>query len=63
MDRRGGELHRPGDVGAGDRQPGLLEPEHDLEVLLLGDGGVLWAIAASLLSDQRRSASVETTAS
>ena len=35
--RRGRELHRAGDVGAGDRQPGLLEPEHDLEVLLLSD--------------------------
>ena len=34
------ELHRAGDVGAGHRQPGLLEPEHDLEILLLGDGRV-----------------------
>ena len=39
--RRGGELHGAGDVGAGDRQARLLEPEHDLEVLLLGDCGLL----------------------
>src|SRR5215218_1115601 len=31
------ELHRACDVGARDRKPGLLQPEHDLEVLLLGD--------------------------
>ncbi len=36
--RRGGELHRAGDVRARHREPGLLEPEDDLEVLLLGDG-------------------------
>jgi len=35
------ELHRAGDVGAGDRQAGLLEPEDDLEVLFLGDGRVI----------------------
>jgi hypothetical protein len=31
------ELHRAGDVGAGDRQPGLIQPEHRLQVLLLRD--------------------------
>jgi hypothetical protein len=34
------ELHRPGDVGARHRQAGLLEPEHDLQILLLGNGRV-----------------------
>ncbi len=31
-----GELHRAGHVGAGHRQPGLVQPEQDLQVLLLG---------------------------
>jgi hypothetical protein len=35
------ELHRAGDVGARHRQPGLLQPEHDLQVLLLRDGRIL----------------------
>jgi len=38
VDRRSGELHRAGDVGAGDRKAGLLEPVDRLEVLLLGGG-------------------------
>ena len=38
VDGRRGELHRAGDVGAGHRQTGLLQPEEDLQVLLLGDG-------------------------
>ena len=50
------ELHRAGDVGAGDRQPRLLEPEHALEVLLLGDGGVLVGIALASLRDRGRTA-------
>ena len=41
VDGRRRELHRAGDVGAGHRQPGLLEPEEDLEVLLLGDRCVI----------------------
>ena len=41
VDRRRRELHRPGDVGARHRQTGLLQPEEGLEVLLLGDGGVI----------------------
>ena len=41
VDRRRGELHRARDVGAGHREPGLVEPEERLEVLLLGDGRVL----------------------
>ena len=40
VDRRRRHLHRSGDVGSGDRQAGLLEPVDDLEVLLLGDGGL-----------------------
>ena len=39
--RRGRELHRARDVRAGHRQARLLQPEERLEVLLLGDGGVL----------------------
>ena len=39
--RRGRELHRARDVGAGHRQTRLLQPEERLEVLLLGDGGVI----------------------
>ena len=39
--RGGGHLHGPGDVGAGHGKPGLLQPEDDLQVLLLGDGRVL----------------------
>ncbi len=35
------ELHGAGDVGAGHGQAGLLQPEEDLQVLLLGDGGGL----------------------
>jgi hypothetical protein len=42
------ELHRAGDVRARDRQPGLLEPEHDLEILLLGDRRVILGHASSL---------------
>ena len=38
VDRRRGELHRAGDVGAGHRQTGLHQPEDGLQVLLLGDG-------------------------
>jgi hypothetical protein len=38
---RGRKLHRAGDVGAGHRQARLLDPEHDLQVLLLRDGRVL----------------------
>ena len=41
VDGRGGQLHGAGDVGAGHRQPRLVQPEDGLEVLLLGDGGVL----------------------
>ena len=37
VDGGGRELHRAGDVGPGHRQSGLVDPEHDLEVLLLGD--------------------------
>ena len=40
VDGRRGQLHGPGDVGAGHRQPRLVEPEDGLEVLLLGDGGL-----------------------
>ena len=43
--RRGRELHRPGDVGAGHRQAGLLQPEEALQVLLLGDRGGIGAHA------------------
>ena len=35
------ELHRAGDVCVRHRQPGLVDPEHDLEVLLLRDGCLL----------------------
>src|SRR5215211_1241764 len=45
---RRGELHRPRDVRAGDREPRLLQPEHRLEVLLLGDRGVIRGHATSL---------------
>ena len=38
---RRGQLHRARHVGARHRQPGLLEPEDGLEVLLLGDGRVV----------------------
>src|SRR5919108_4684044 len=43
----GGELHGASYVRARDRQARLLEPEHDLEILLLGDRGVLVAHASS----------------
>jgi hypothetical protein len=36
-----GHLHRARDVGAGHGKASLLEPEDDLEVLLLGDGGLV----------------------
>ena len=39
--RRRRELHRPRDVGPRHRQTGLLQPEESLEVLLLGDGGLV----------------------
>ena len=42
------DLHGAGDVGAGDREAGLLEPEDDLEVLLLGDGGLVVRHAPNL---------------
>jgi hypothetical protein len=35
--RRGGQMHRPGEVGAGHRQPSLLEPVDPLQVFLFGD--------------------------
>ncbi len=38
VDRRRGQLHRARDVGARHRQPGLLQPEDGLQVLLFGDG-------------------------
>ena len=44
------ELHRAGDVGAGHRQPRLLQPEQRLQVLLLGDGRVLGRHLRSILS-------------
>ena len=47
------ELHRAGDVGAGDRQPRLLQPEHHLEVLLLGDGRVVGCHRRSILDPSR----------
>ncbi len=49
VDGRRRELHRPGDVGPGDRQPGLLEPEHDLEVLLLSDCRVVLSHRESMI--------------
>jgi hypothetical protein len=46
--RRRRHLHGPRDVRAGDRQARLLKPVDGLEVLLLGDGGLLLGHAAIL---------------
>src|SRR5215207_9739485 len=40
VDGRRGQLHRARDVRAVDLQTGLLEPEHRLQVFLLGNGGL-----------------------
>ena len=60
---RRGELHGPRDVGARHRQPGLVQPEEGLEVLLLGVGRVSLAMRglyASFTRARRPRAPVET---
>ena len=49
VDGRRRELHRARDVRAGHRQVGLLQPEEDLQVLLLGDGRGGGAVVAHVL--------------
>ena len=54
VDGRRGQLHRARHVGARHRQPGLLEPEDGLEVLLLGDGRVV--VGHAVIVSSRRHA-------
>ena len=57
MHGRRRELHRARDVGAGHRQPRLLQPEQALQVLLLGDGRRRLGLLAAHPEDARRRSS------
>ena len=55
VDRRRGELHRARDVRAGHRELGLLQPEQRLQVLLLGDGGLVGCHGVTMVPARRAS--------